>query len=203
MSATVGSPSSAEISPKKLPFFSVASSVLVEDDADLAVDDDVQARVGLAPSHDPLRPRRRRPPAAPSTSIGRAVPLEVGEERQPRDALEQGDVGRHRPRTLLGAPNRTKHGAVSALIGTAERKKECGGGRDVDRDATDGGVQNASTNDSARRSEARWRQQSLSATARTAVRRRAASGSTATGGRRTTSPSARSTCSTTRCSSSR
>ena len=40
------------------------------------------------------------------------LPLEVGEERQPTGVREQGRIGRHRPRTLLGAPNRTEYGAV-------------------------------------------------------------------------------------------
>ena len=84
---------------------------LFEDDAGLPVDDDVHARDHLSAPQHPLA-LLVGDLLEPADDIGELLPLEVGEERQPAGVREQGRIGRHRPRTLLGAPNRTKHGAV-------------------------------------------------------------------------------------------
>ena len=94
-SATVSSPSSAEISPKKLPFGSTASSSSFEHDARLAVDDHVQADVDLAAADDPLSLVERDLSHA-RQQVLQLVATEIGEERQTRGTLDEGEVRSHR-----------------------------------------------------------------------------------------------------------
>ena len=62
MSATGGSPSRIEISPKKSPRPSVARCCAVDDDRGLAVEDHVEGRAGQALAQDPLAVREDLPP---------------------------------------------------------------------------------------------------------------------------------------------
>ena len=93
MSATAGSPSRAEISPKKLPRGEDGQLLAFEHDADLALDDHEQAQLVLAPANDPVAlveerlvgHRRER------LELGLA---EVGEEREAPERVEELRAGR-------------------------------------------------------------------------------------------------------------
>ena len=94
MSATAGSPSSAEISPKKLPCRQHRELLAFEDDADLAVDDDVQADVLVAAAHDPLALAEAPLPRA-AERAARARARSRSAKSASRETLSTRDVDAH------------------------------------------------------------------------------------------------------------
>ena len=79
---------------EEAPLFQRRELLVLEDDPDFAVDDDVEPDVLVAPPHNPLALVERDLVDVREHHL-ELIAVEIGEEREPRDALNQIGIDGH------------------------------------------------------------------------------------------------------------